>query len=187
MDDPLRLIQYLYDEEVDDPTFARRLTEDETLYREYERLRATKEDLDNRSSRRPDPAVVDQVVDQARTAAQESTASPSSPNDRPPRRPFPTWTRRLQTVSAGLALVLLVGLGWWREGGLVGDPMEGSSESAQQAPPTVVEGREQDEQSIPTWDDSDELVRIHRRLEQIQTHSASNAWGALQSASRTRP
>ncbi|MFB6099061.1 MAG: hypothetical protein ABEK84_08130, partial [Salinibacter sp.] len=77
MDDRLRLIQYLYDdEEVDDPAFTRRLTEDEALYREYERLRTTKEELDDRPARRPDPVVVDQVMDRACTAAQK----PSTPS-----------------------------------------------------------------------------------------------------------
>ena len=185
MDDRLRLIQYLYDEEVDDPAFARRLTEDEALFREYERLRAAKDDLDDRPARRPDPAVVDQVVHRARTAAQESSRSTG---DRPPRRPSPTWTGRLQTASAALAFVLLIGLGWWQEGGFVEDPVAGASpETAQQTTPAAVDSREAHGRAIPAWDDSDELVRIQRRIEQLQAHSGPDSWGTLQPVSRTHP
>ncbi len=42
MDDRLRLIRYLYDEEVDESALARRLSDDPDLYREYEELAATK-------------------------------------------------------------------------------------------------------------------------------------------------
>jgi len=187
MDDRLRLIQYLYDEEVDDPAFPRRLTEDDALYREYDRLRALKEDLDDRPTRRPDPDVVDQVVDRARTAARESSP-PRTANDRAPPRPSPTWTGRLQTAGAALALILLIGLGWWQESGLVEEPVPTSSpETAQQATPTTTESRADQHRALPVWDDSDELVRIHRRIQQLQAHSGPDSWGTLQTATRTRP
>ncbi|WP_240333499.1 hypothetical protein [Salinibacter ruber] len=86
MDDRLRLIRYLYDEEVDESALARRLSDDPDLYREYEELAATKRALDDRPARRPDAAVVDQVVDQARTAAPPS-------EDRPARAPSHAWAR----------------------------------------------------------------------------------------------
>jgi len=114
MDDRLRLIRYLYGEETDESALVRRLSEDEDLYREYEGLRATKHALDDRPARRPDPGVVDQVVNEARAAAQ-STPSPAPPaDDRPARAPSRTWTRRLQAAGAALALGLLVGIGWWQ-------------------------------------------------------------------------
>ncbi len=53
MDDRLRLIRYLYDEEVDESALARRLSDDPDLYREYEELAATKRALDDRPARRP--------------------------------------------------------------------------------------------------------------------------------------
>jgi len=186
MDDRLRLIQYLYGEEVDESALARRLFEDEDLCREYERLSATKRTLDDRPARQPDPAVVDQVVNKARTAAQ-SSGSPTE--DRPARAPSRPWTRRLQTVSAGLALVLLIGLGWWQGGGMVDDPVAESANSnalsgpPQQAP-TTADTRPSDADAIPAWDDGEELIRIQRRIERLQARSAPDRWGSLQRVSQ---
>jgi hypothetical protein len=113
MDDSLRILQYVYEEEVDDPSFVRRVNEDDDLRREYERLRETKEVLDRRSTPSPDPAVVDRVVDHAADAAREQDAKGPMP-DRAARAPERGWGRRLQTASAALVLLLVVGLGWWQ-------------------------------------------------------------------------
>jgi hypothetical protein len=188
MDDRLRIIQYLYDEEVDDPTFARRLTEDEALYREYEQLRQAKENADRRPSRRPDPAIVDDVVETARRAAQESPTPSHSTEDRRAHPPSRTWNRRLQTAGVALTLVLLIGLGWWRAPEVFEDPAAVSSaEGAQQASPSAAERRTREADGVPDWDDSDELVRIHRRLEQLQANSGPDSWGTLQTVSQNRP
>ncbi|MFB6097811.1 MAG: hypothetical protein ABEK84_01595 [Salinibacter sp.] len=188
MDDPLRLIQYLYDEEIDDATFARRLVEDEALYREYEQLRRAKERMEERPARRPDPAVVDDVVEKARAAAQESSVSPRLGQDRSARAPDRAWTRRLQTASAALALVLLVGLGWWQGANRSAESAAGPRpETAQRVTPTASQAERTEATAVPAWDDSDELVRIHRRIEQIRAHSGPNSWGTLQPVNRTRP
>jgi hypothetical protein len=188
MDDPLRIIRYLYGEDVDDPTFRRRLTEDGSLYREYEQLRQTKEDLDRRPSRRPDPAVVDEVVETARTAAQASPAPSHPTEDRPARPPSRTWNRRLQMTGAALALVLMVGLGWWQVPGASEESTAVSTaETAQRSTPTAAEGRAPEADAVPEWDDGDELVRIHRRIERLQAHSRPDSWGTLQTVSRSRP
>lgn len=188
MDDRLRILRYLYDEDVDDLSFRRRLTEDGTLYREYEQLRQTKEDLDRRPSRRPDPAVVDDVVETARVAAQESPAPSHPTEDRPARPPARTWNRRLQMTGAALALVLMVGLGWWQGPGASEESAAVSSaETAQRTAPTAAESRILETDAVPEWDDSDELVRIHRRIERLQAHSGPDSWGTLQTVSRGRP
>jgi hypothetical protein len=188
MDDTLRLIQYLYDEDVDDAAIARRLSEDEELYREYERLRAMKERLDERPSRRPEPAVVDRVVEEARTAAQSASPAPRRNGDRSARPPTRTWSRRLQTASAALALVLLVGLGWWQWPN-TSDPSTAvsSAETAQRTAPAPAETRDDRMERVPAWDDSDELVRIHRRIEQLRAQSTPGRWGTLQQVDRSRP
>ena len=192
MDDRLRLIRYLYGEETDESALARRLSEDDDLYREYERLRATKQALDDRPARQPDPAVVDQVVSDARTAA-ESTPSPApSTDDRPARAPSRTWTRRLQAASAAVAVALLVGLGWWQVPGASDDPTAGPvesralNESAPQAP-TTAESQAADGERIPAWDEGDDLVRIQRSIERLQAHSTPDRWGSLQRVSQNRP
>jgi len=188
MDDPLRIIRYLYGEDVDDPTFRRRLTEDGSLYREYEQLRQTKEDLDRRPSRRPDPAVVDDVVETARAAAQESPAPSHPTEDRPARAPSRTWNRRLQMTGAALALVLMVGLGWWQGPGVSENATAVSSpETVQRAAPSAAQSRNLEAAAVPDWDDSDELVRIHSRIERLQAHSGPDSWGTLQTVSQSRP
>lgn len=189
MDDRLQIIRHLYGEEVEDPTFTRRLSEDAALRREYEHLRTTKERLDRRPLPQPDPAVVDRVVDAARDAAQNSSAA-SPANDRPARPPIRTWNRRLQAVSAGLALLLAIGLGWWqqRPEASGGDSFRASAESA---PPQTQAASPQDQprgtDTVPAWDDSDELVRIHRRVQRLQARSATDAWGEVQTVNRKRP
>lgn len=191
MDDPLRLIQYLYGEDEDESTVARRLSEDEALYREYERLRRMKERLDNRPARRPDPAVVDEVVDTARAATQ-SSSTPRSDEDRPARPPTRSWTRRLQMVGTALALGLFVGVGWWQlpetadESTAVSAP-DGPVPTASQSAPAAPEERRSSTDAVPAWDESDELVRIHRRVEQLQAQSGPNSWGTIQPIDRRRP
>jgi hypothetical protein len=192
MDDPLRLIRYLYGEDEDESTVARRLSEDEALCREYERLRETKERLDDRPARRPDPAVVDQVVETARSATQRSPSTARPDGDRPARPPTRSWTRRLQMVGAALALGLFVGIGWLQLPGPSEEPTAGSATgeldaTAQQTVPAAADERRRGADTVPAWDESDELIRINRRLEQLQTQSGPNSWGMLQSVDRRRP
>ena len=186
MDDRLRLIRYLYDEEVDESALARRLSDDPDLYREYEELAATKRALDDRPARQPDAAVVDQVVNEARTAA--PPAAPPS-EDRPARAPSHAWTRRLQPASAALALLLVIGLGWWQGGGTSDGPVADSATpgaidgTSQQAPATA-ESQTRGADAVPAWDDGEELIRIQRRIDRLQARSAPDRWGSLQRVSR---
>lgn len=192
MDDPLRLIRYLYGEEEDESTVKHRLSEDEALYREYERLRETKERLDDRPARRPDPTVVDQVVETARRATQHSPVTPRPDEGRPARPPTRSWTRRLQMVGTALVLGLFVGIGWWQLPGTSEESTAGSATdeldaTAQQAAPAAADERRRGADAVPAWDESDEVIRIHRRVEQLQTQSGPDSWGTLQSVDRRRP
>lgn len=181
MDDRLRLLKYLYGEDVDDPSFARRLAADDELRREYERLQATKKELDRRSSSRPDPAVVDRVVDAAAEAAPRPRAA-----DRSPRGPSRSWSRRLQGVSAMVAMVLVLGLGWWQLDLPV--PISPDQQATQQeASIASEESVAEDAEGVPAWDDSDELVRLHRRIEYVRNRSASEWDGTIQAVDQTRP
>lgn len=191
MDDRLRLIRYLYDEETDASTLARRLSEDEDLYREYERLRATKQALDDRPARRPDPSVVDQVVNEARTASEAAPSSAPPADDRPARAPSRSWTHRLQTVGAALALMVLIGIGWWQGPGAADEPVAdgatpGALDKTQQAP-TAAESRTADAEAVPAWDEGEDLIRIQRSIDRLQAHSTPDRWGTLQRASQPRP
>ena len=188
MDDLLRIIQYLYGDEIDDPDFPRRVAQDEDLRQEFDRLQETKDALDRRSSPSPDPDVVDRVVDRAFEAARSSAPGEQAP-DRTARAPDHDWTRRLQNAGAAAALLLALGLGWWYAPGDSESPETATSTSAaQQTDATTASSeRAQDAEALPEWDDRDEVVRLHRRIEALQTQSRSDAWGGLQPASRTRP
>ena len=192
MDDSLRLIQHLYGEEGDDPAFAQRLQEDEALRREYEELQDTKAALDRRSSPSPDPDVVDGIMEHAREAAgPDGSETPDSAPDRAARAPERTRRRRLQGVSAVLAVLLLAGVGWWQfrtpdaapAGTTAGVPAAQSTEApAAEAEPKADDG-------MPEWDDRDEVVRLHRRIEMLRTQNHSDGWGggSLQAVDRTGP
>jgi len=194
MDDSLRLIQHLYGEDVDDPAFDHRLTEDDALREEYEQLQETKDALDRRSSPSPAPTVVDDIVEQAADAAKNGPAS--SPSDRaanrPAQAPKRAWTQRLQGASAALAVLLIVGLGWWQLRSYSPESSTASTtpSSTKQQSASAATGTEQDPEarSIPEWDDRDEMVRLHQRIQQLRSRSGADAWGSgLQTVDQTTP
>ncbi len=189
MDDSLRIIQYLYGEEVDDPDFAGRVAADDDLRREFDRLQETKSALDQRSTPSPDAAVVDRITDRAAEPARPDTAIDPAPN-RTARAPARRRTRRLQNAGAVLALLLAAGIGWWYTPGDT-DPANSATSASttqQQDPATAPSKQAQGAEALPEWDDRDKVVRLHRRIERLQTQSRSDPWsGAPQPASRTRP
>ncbi len=190
MDDSLRIIQYLYGDEVDDPDFPHRVAEDEHLRREFDRLQETKDALDRRSSPSPNPDVVDRVVDRAAEAARPATPGERAP-DRTAHAPDRdrNWSRRLRDASAALALLLALGLGWWYAPGNSQSPQAATSASSQQMDAaTASSGQAETADALPEWDDRDKVVRLHRRIETLQTQNRSDAWGGdLQPASQPRP
>ncbi|MFB6249337.1 MAG: hypothetical protein ABEL97_12285 [Salinibacter sp.] len=197
MNDSLRLIQSLYGEDVGDPDFARRVAEDETLRRERERLRQAKDALDRRSPASPDPKVVDRVVAQAEAAASEPSGraadrpAPDRPApDRPARTPDRAWTCRLQGAAAALLVVLVVGFGWWqlRPSGPA-PPGPTAGESARQGPQSAAaDGAQAMSDDMPEWNDHDDVVRLHRRVERLQSRSRSDTWGTdLQAVDQAQP
>jgi len=187
MDDTLRFLQSLYGENGDAPDVARRLAEDDAFRDECEQLRQTKEALDRRSSPSPDPAVVDRVVDQAATAARESTATDTPPSqsasDRPARTPPRMPSRRLQGASAAVAVALLLGLGWWHLGpGESAAPGPAANESTPQQTETAAQAQSEE---MPEWDGREEVVRLHQRVETLRSRSRSDTWGTdLQTVDR---
>lgn len=209
MDESLRLLQYLYDElsAEEEAALEERLAQDAALREEYEALRSTKKDLDGRpaaSQPSPDPGAVDRVVDAAADAASASRADrparrdAASRADRAAQPGVPGLTRRLQMVSAALALLLVVGVGWWQWNDPSFDavlPTSASSNirSAEGGTERVQNQRESPRQtassrnaSLPEWDEGDEVIQLHRRIEMIQSRSTPSEWsGSLQPASQT--
>jgi negative regulator of sigma E activity len=183
MDDRLRLIQSLYDDAEPPADLRRRLADDEALRREYEALQEAKAALDRRPLRSPDAEVVDRVVARAEAAAGQaapdtrSRPARSRAADRPARGPSPEWTHRLQGVSAAVAVVLLAGIGWWAvSGGLEENGSASTVATESTTQPSQVEAARGNEQAIPAWDDRDELVRIHSRIERLQSQEQMGAW-----------
>jgi aspartyl/asparaginyl-tRNA synthetase len=140
-----------------------------------------KQVLDRRSTPSPDPVVVDRVVEHAAEAAREDDARSPMP-DRAARAPQRGWGRRVQTASAALVLLLVVGLGWWqlRPAGTTGETS---------APQAATSGSEQVQEAdaVPEWDDRDEVVRLHRRIEVLRTRSGSGGWDEGVQTVDTRP
>ncbi|PSQ97105.1 MAG: hypothetical protein BRD55_04155 [Bacteroidetes bacterium SW_9_63_38] len=207
MDDTLRLIQHLYDEDVDHPDFARRLQEDETLRRKYEALQGTKAALDRRSSPSPDPDVVNDIVDyacretdacqatdareDAQSAQREETSAPAP--DRAAREWDRSRRRRLQGVSTILVVLLVAGVGWWQfrvpESAPAGPTANAPTPQSTDAASTTPRPAAATDNDMPDWDDQDDVVRLHHRIEMLHTQNHSDGWGggSLQATDRTRP
>lgn len=189
MDDSLRLIQYLYGDTVDDPEFPRRVMDDDELRQEFDRLQETKNALDRRSSRSPDPAVVDRVVRRAAEASRAGQRAGRAP-DRAARAPGREWTRRLQGAGAAVVLLLALGLGWWYlpTSSTTAESVVSESTRQPMESSTASSAASGEAEALPEWDDRDEVVRLHRRIERLQTQSRSDAWGGgLQPASQSSP
>jgi anti-sigma factor RsiW len=213
MDEPLQLLPYLYGElsSEEEKAVEERLARDADLRQEYEELRAVKADLDERpasATASPDAATVDRIVEAAADAspagspadriAEEAETRPDRPAaDRPARTGAHGLPRRLQTVSAALALLLVVGVGWWQWSGTATQgpataPSSATSSSAQVPAPGADRARTGGDgssrtASLPEWDEGDEVIQLHRRIELIQSRSTPSQWsGSLQPASQTR-
>lgn len=188
MDDTLRLIRYLYGEENDDSGLERRLVEDDSLRDEFDRLRETKEHLDRRRPQRPDSEIVDRVVEHARAAAASGASRRDRAPDREPQAPRRSWNRRLQAVAAALALLLAVGVGWWRLPADEASPNATTEATSSQGAATSTSNeRAGNPEDVPAWDDREELIRIHRDIERLQARSGPNEWGTLQTVGQSQP
>jgi hypothetical protein len=135
---------------------------------------------------RPDAAVVDRLVSVAASRAQSRLAASSdAPADRAPRRSRRSsrralWSTRLQQTGATLALAALLAVGWWHSPAVpdapsasVSDaPTKGASSLMQRAASSTAPRTA----ALPAWDDTDDMVRLHRRIELVQARSASSDW-----------
>ena len=133
--------------------------------------------------------MIDGIVNRAADAAASGVEERRAP-DRTAQAPDRTRKRSVRRVSVGLVVVLLVGLGWWYlpigSGSASPALTESVPEQTQSVPATARSGQEAE--ALPEWDDQDEVVRLHRRVEQLQTRSQSDTWGGdLQPASQSRP
>ena len=197
MDKELRLIRYLYGEDERPEEFEQLLASDQALRTEYRKLKSAKDYLDTRPRQRPNEAVVDRIV-----AAAGGEAAPAPEPDRPARRSDrepvararTTWSRVLRVASALAVFLVAVGIGVWQFDGSLSDPATSEAvvdaQSATEQSETSL-GRAASQESIPDWDEADDLVRIHHYIETLQARSSPNSWDSpgamLQPASQVRP
>lgn len=202
MDETLRIIRQLYDEELDEDDLERRLDRDPALRREREALREVKAHLDRREPERPSPSTIDDIVAHAGEAARRSRASTNGTADRPaarrdrrePASSSRSISRRLQAAVGVLGLVLVTALGWWQIAPNAPEALR--SPSAEATAPNSIAPRNADGlppavRDLPEWDEGDDVVRLHRRLEVVNARSRPpSAWDdrpALVPADQVRP
>jgi len=202
MNKALRLIQHLYGEDDRPEKTAQLLASDDALRDEYRRLQAVKNQLDAKPPERPDAAVVDRVVESAMSgfkerashAARTSTASRQSAKKRKDRAPSTLrrtpWQRVLRVTAALAVLLIGVSIGVWQweaEENLVAN----STPTAATAQDDATRMSSTDDQSMPEWDEADDVVRLHRYIETLQARSSTTSWDypgeGLQPASQVRP
>jgi hypothetical protein len=191
MDETLRIVRHLYGEEPDADDFERRVRETPDLARELDSLREVKALLDEKPPQRPDASVVNAVVAEAARAASNSPVSnspasspaPAARTDRTSRdrtagdrsaSQRSGLSRRLQQVGLAAALILVAALGLWQFQTPPTDADSSariSAEIEQQLPPAA--------RDLPDWDEGDDVVRLHRRLEVVNARSASpSSWSS---------
>jgi len=195
MDETLRIVRHLYGEEPDADDFERRVRETPNLARELDSLREVKALLDEKPPQRPDASVVDTIVAEAARAASNNAATdnassdlapaatPAARTDRAPRdrtagdrsaSQRSGLSRRLQRVGLAAALILVAALGLWQFQSPSTDADSAtriSAEMEQQLPPAA--------RDLPDWDEGDDVVRLHRRLEVVNARSASpSSWSS---------
>ncbi len=196
MDTTLQLIQHLYEERDD------RLDLDDALQQEYDELHAVKDVLDKREPASPDPEVVDRIVAAAGTTRSAPDSEPERRREeRPPRaRDAQTGTRILRRAGATLAVLLIAALGWWQWSGPSSpstSPMtsESASPSFDAAAPESESARRsagtvRSVSDLPDWDEGDDVVRLHQRIEILNARSTASQWGSsalLQTTGQQRP
>lgn len=197
MDDTLRIIRYLYDEEEQPGEVERQLADDEELRAEYEELRAVKKQLDRRPRHRPDAEILDRITEAAGSARRKARAEDRSPravrHEREPVRSPSSRRQRIGTALAAALVMVVVAIGLWQYPSVL--PGE-SSESAplasepSQAAQSATEQRATGERTgdLPAWDEAEDVVRLHRYIETLQSRSRPGNWDSgtlpLQAASQ---
>jgi hypothetical protein len=63
-----------------------------------------------------------------------------------------------------------------------------AGETTRQPPSVAADGAQAASDDMPEWNDHDDLVRLHRRVETLRSRSRSDAWGTdLQTVDQAQP
>jgi len=200
MDETLRIIRHLYGEDPDPEDLLRRLEDDPAIARELREMQEVKTLLDRKPNPSPDPAVLDTLTQAAADAAagrpvsgsttgadpasdagddSESRRAPDRAS-RAPTSPAPSraparrsgMSRRLQQAAVVAVAVMLLVLGWWQmQPTAPASQTTANTQALQDLPPAA--------RDLPEWDEGDDVVRLHRRLEVVNARSAPpSSWNS---------
>lgn len=188
-----KILFHLYGER-DDAEELVELLRDEDARLEYETLGEVKDLLDSQPLARPRRAVLESIFDEAaRHCPSPAEVEPTPARPGPARVDRPakpsTRTRSIPAYAGTLvALSLLIGLGWWHfsaDGPLL-PTQEREQEAAQvesaaaaadgETDAPVATGEEAEVLEIPSWDESDDFVRLRRQLQLIDDRSQEEGW-----------
>ncbi len=194
MDDTLRIIRYLYDEDDAPGEVERQLAEDDALRAEYDALHEVKQHLDQRAPQRPDDAVLDRIVARAGAAATAPRAPEGRANrppdrraERQPMRSGAAQRRRWRVATAAALVLVAVAVGLWQY------PLDDDLNAVLQSAPIAADQLQAPSRAtaqpgeLPAWDEADDVVRLHRRIETLQVRSRPDSWDSsmpLQRASQ---
>lgn len=187
MENQLRIIRHLYDEDERPEEVEQVLAEDEALRAEFRSMRAVKQHLDHRAPQHADADVIARITDAAAEAASEapagaSSASTASPrSDRPPVARTAHRQRRIGVAAAAFVVLLAVGVAFWQL------PLGGESGSANLAQESVSgpsmtasSAQKAAAQDVPAWDEGDDVARLHQYIQSVQARSSTQQWDASQ-------
>ena len=147
----------------------------------------------------PDPAVIDHLVAVAGTRARNRLRSDAPSDTRVPasertdRSAHPAsrssrfvWARRAQPASVLVALVVLMSLSVWSSRNETASSAPVAAEEPVQTFPaqkqTAPALPAAQASSLPSWDDADDVVRLHQRIEMVHARSASSDWMTVSAA-----
>ena len=166
MDRRLRIVQHLFGE-LQDPADLEQLLQDGDVRAEYAALLCAKRALDARRDRnhqalRPDPATLDRLM--AAAGRRRRVLLPA-------RLPI----RRVRRIGAATAALAACALFLLFQFGVIGTSPESSAPdvaASQAAPASVEEGAS----SAYTWDETEQLLGVHRRLSMVRARSSVLLW-----------
>ena len=187
MENELRIIRHLYDEDERPEEVEALLAEDEALLAEYRSMQAVKQHLDRRKPQHADADVLAQITEAAAEATAEASpeaAAESAETRRSDREPVARqqtrWLPRIGIAGAALVMILAVGVAFWQL------PLGSDSESAELAAqesassPSVTASSAQDASGLPSWDEGDDVARLHQYIQTIQARSSTQQWDSAE-------
>lgn len=179
MEKRLRIVRHLFGEPLE-PDILERYLDDDALRTEYDALCEAKRSLDAREAQRPDPEILARIMEVAgRRPLQAVTVGGVRWRPRRLRLVYALSTAAvvLVALTAGLFRVLLPDA----EVRSLDAPVEQGEEIAVMAAPAedglpVAVFDEDSTRAEPAWDEANDLVDVHSRMNLIRARSHAQLW-----------